>query len=336
MSLSAVAGERLSVEPMPRARAVIIQDPEATQGFKPSLVHIRAMVETGLVRLTQQASVTAAWRSLLSTNDLIGIKVYSAPGPDAGTRPLVVSSLIETLLDARISRTNLIIWDRQKADLRRAGFVELGERYGVRVEGSANAGHDEETFYSPDRPLLGQLIWGDAEFGRKGDGVGRRSFVSRLVSKGMTKIIVVTPLLNHNTLGVCGNLYSLAFGSVDNTIRFENDLFRLATAVPEIYALPVLSERVVLCVTDALFCQYEGEKSGLLHYSTALNELRFSKDPVALDVLALRDLERQRVAAGATPTHGRWQTNQVELLSNATLLELGVSDLDNIRVERVP
>ena len=204
------------------------------------------------------------------------------------------------------------------------------------IEGSANVGYEEETFYSPDRPILGQLIWGDTEFGRKGDGIGRRSFVSWLVAKGMTKIIVVTPLLNHNTLGVCGHLYSLAFGSVDNTIRFESDMFRMATAVPEIYGLPVLGERVVLCITDALICQYEGEKIGQLHYSAVLNELRFSKDPMALDALSLRDLERQRLAAGETATRGRWLTNQVELFNNAALLELGVSDLENIHVERAP
>jgi hypothetical protein len=294
------------------------------------------MVERGLTNLTAKAPVAAAWRSLVGRRDVVGIKVYSSPGPDAGTRPAVVAALIETLLEATVPPTNIIIWDRQKADLRRAGFVALGERYGVRVEGTANTDYDPDIFYSPDRPLLGQLIWGDFEFGHKGEGVGRRSFVSKLVTKETTRIIVVTPLLNHNTLGVCGHLYSLALGSVDNTIRFENDLFRLATAVPEIYGLPTLNDRVVLCITDALVCQYEGERSGLLHYSMSMNELRFSKDPVALDVLSFRDLERQRLAAGIAPTRAQTWTNQVELFNNAALLELGVSDLDNIHIERVP
>ena len=39
----------------------------------------------------------------------------------------------------------------------------------------------------------------------------------------MTKIINVTPLLNHNLAGVSGILYGLAIGSVDNTLRFELD-----------------------------------------------------------------------------------------------------------------
>lgn len=334
--LQSDAGSQAVSDPVARSRVVVVKDPDATESFRPRENRMRPMIDRGLTNLTQTASAAAAWRSLITTQDTVGIKVYSSPGPDAGTRPAVVAALIETLLEAKIPPGNILIWDRQKADLRRAGFVALGQRYSVRVEGSANSSYDEETFYAPERPVLGQLIWGDVEFGRKGEGVGRRSFVSRLVSKEMTKIVLVTPLLNHNTLGVCGHLYSLALGSVDNALRFENDLFRLSTAVPEIYGLPVLNDRVVLCITDALVCQYEGERSGLLHYSAPINELRFSKDPVALDLLSLRDLERERLAVGFAPTRGQIMTNQVELLNNAALLEIGVSDLENIRVERTP
>jgi hypothetical protein len=135
-------------------------------------------------------------------------------------------------------------------------------------------------------------------------------------------------LLNHHTAGVCGSLFSLALGSVDNTLRFETDYGRLATAIPEIYALPLLGDRVVLNIVDALICQYQGEQTTLLHYSTTLNEIRFSKDPVALDVLSNRELEKQRKAA-----HMFSKTNSLELFQNASLLELGTSDPLNIRVE---
>ena len=45
---------------------------------------------------------------------------------------------------------------------------------------------------------------------------------------------------------------SLALGSVDNSMRFELEPARIATAVPEIYALPALSDHVVLNMMDAL------------------------------------------------------------------------------------
>ena len=56
---------------------------------------------------------------------------------------------------------------------------------------------------------------------------------------------------------------------------------------------------MVLNITDALICQYEGGERGLLHYSATLNELRFSRDPVALDVLSIQELDRQRQLAHA-------------------------------------
>jgi hypothetical protein len=138
-------------------------------------------------------------------------------------------------------------------------------------------------------------------------------------------------LLNHNLAGVSGNLYSLASGSVDNFARFESDPGRLAIAVPEIYALPELSDHVVLNIVDALICQYEGGERGLLHYSATLNELRFSRDPVALDVLSIQELERQRSSSRAPAIKAA-----MELYNNAALLELGVSDPKAIQVERIP
>lgn len=289
-----------------------------------------------MMKLTGRTNTPEAWRTLVGTQDVVGIKVYCAPGSSSGTRPAVVAAIVEGLLAAKVPASNVIIWDRQKAELRLAGFVDVAERLGVRCEGAANAGFDEATFYEPERQILGQLVYGDLEFGRKGDGLGRRSYVSKLVSRSMTKIINVTPMLNHNTAGVCGHLFSLATGSVDNVLRFETATARLATAVPEIFALPALSDRVVLNVTDALICQYHGEQRSLLHYSVALNELRFSRDAVALDLLSLRELDRQRQAAQDAPTQGQSLTNYMELIQNAALLELGAGTLESIKVERAP
>lgn len=313
---------------------MVVHDPQATDAFKPDPERVRHMTRRAITNLTGRPTPAAAWASLVNPKDVVGIKVFSMPGPDSGTRPAVVASIIEGLLEAGVRNSNIIVWDRQRADLRRAGFMELAERYHVRVEGSANAGFDEQTFYSPDNPILGQLIFGDVEFGRKGEGVGRRSFVSKLLTQDITKLINVTPMLNHNSAGVTGHLYSLAFGSVDNVYRFENDLFKMSTAVPEIYALPSLSDRVILNVTDALICQYQGEHLPLLHYAKPLNELRFSTDPVALDTLSLRELEKARVTAGAKPTPGITLTNQLEVLHNASLLLLGRSDIAQIQVVR--
>jgi hypothetical protein len=311
-----------------RAHVVVVTDPTATDAFQPQPAVVQRMVRRGIMELTGKASLSAAWLSLVSTQDVVGIKVYSMPGPNSGTRPAVVAAVVEGLLAAGLPPTNIIIWDKESPYLRLAGYYDFVERYGIQVAGSAQAGYDPDAFY--DSPIMGNLVWGDLEFGKKGDSVGRKSFVSKLVSRGMTKIINIAPLLNHNLASVSGHLVSLALGSVDNLVRFENDPDRLATAVPEIYALPTLSDRVVLSITDALICQYEGRERGLLHYSTPLNQLRFSHDPVALDVLSCQELARQRRLT-STPM---LKTNP-ELYANAALLELGVADAKRIQVDTV-
>ncbi len=308
-----------------RAKVFFVQNRLATDAFEPRQDIVRQMVEIAITNLTGKSSVSAAWLSLVSTQDTVGIKVFSEPGPNSGTRPAVVVAVIQGLIAAGLPPKQIVVWDKHQTDLRLAGYFDIANRLGVRVVGSAEAGYDEKTFY--DTPLIGNLVWGDLEFGKKGEGIGRKSFVSKLVSSGMTKIINITPMMNNNEVGVFGNLFSLANGSVDNFARFDSDHDRMARAVPEIYALPSLSDRVVLNITDALICQYEGEERSLLHYSAILNELRFSRDPVALDVLSLQELDRQRQLAKAPDSK-----IDLDLYNNASLLELGVSDLKKIDI----
>ena len=324
----ASGGPNAPLPSSPTNRVVIVENANATEAFIPRLDVVRPMVDQGITKLLGTTNASAGWRQLIASNDVIGLKVYCAPGRNCGTRPELVAAVIEGLLASGFKAGNIVIWDKHRSELRRAGFVELGARYGVAVEGAADAGWDSTNFYAA--PLVGHLLYGDLEFGSKDEGAGRKSFLSKLITRRITKIIQLTPLLNHNTAGVCGNLYSLAMGSVDNTTRFELEARHMATGVPEIYALEALGDKVVLNIVDALICQYQGEDQGLLHYSIALNELRFSKDPLALDTLSLQELDWQRRAARV-----RSPTNHFELYQNAALLELGANDIASIKIERV-
>jgi hypothetical protein len=324
---AAPAEEAAENLPQGAGRIVLVENPKATHAFTPQPSVVSEMLRNGLTSITGKMPVSEAWRSLLASNDIVGIKVFSGPGRNSGTRISLVSALIETLLEAGLPSKNILVWDRRVSDLRQAGYFDLAEKYGVKVAGSQEEGYDESAFY--ETPLLGKLVYGDLEFARKGEGVGRKSFVSNLVTKKMTKIINVTPLLNHNLAGVSGILYGLAIGSVDNTLRFELDPERLNNAIPEIIALPQIGDRIVLNIVDALICQYQGEERTLLHYSAPMNQLWLSKDPVALDVLAITELENQRKKAQNPPAR-----INMGIYTNAALLDLGIADPKKIQIER--
>jgi hypothetical protein len=314
-------------------RVVVAGGDGLLDAYLPNPARVEDAFDRGLTCYTRQTTVSNAWLSLVATNDVVGIKVFSPPGPVCGTRPAVVSAIVRGLLVAGLPPANLIIWDRHEDDLRTAGYDALGRTLGVRVAGAAESGYDSNTFYLPDSPVIGQLVWGDLEFGRtnKDFAIGRKSFISKLVSRQMTKIISVAPLMNENAAGVCGHFFSLALGSVDNTRRFEGNADRLAVALPEIVALPQIGDRTVLYVTDALLSQYQGGPSGYLQFSTIHNEIWLGQDPVALDTMAAKELMLQRRLLSLPPMRANFA-----IYTNAVLLQLGENDPSRIQVEQAP
>lgn len=313
------------------ATVTVVEDPAATVAFEPDVAVVRRMVERGLNGFAGTTDTTAAWRTWVQAADVVGFKVTSAPGALSGTRLPVVRALVETLLAAGHDRGRVVIWDRRAVDLRAAGWFRLAEELGVRCVAAEDAGWSAAEFY--ESPILGRLVAGDLEFGReRQEQLGRKSHVTRLLKEELTKVVTVAPVLNHPMTALNGHLAGLALASVDNVLRFESDAAVLAEAVPEICALDSVLPRVVFGVGDGLVCQYRGADRTLLHYATPLNQLRFSRDVVALDALALEDVKRERERvklAGEKPL-------KTDLYANAAVLELGVADLKRIEVRRVP
>jgi len=314
---------------LPPVSVVVVEDAQATEFFQPRADRVRAMVARGIQEFTGKPTIAAAWLSLVGTNDTVAIKVFSSAGSVAGTRLAVVAAVVEELIEAGLPPGNLIVWDRRRDDLERAGFLTLAGRYGVRVTGAVEEGYDPATFY--ENALMGRLAVADKELGGEGGGMGsRRSHVTRLLTGRPVKVISIAPLLSSNAGGTSGHLVSLATGAVDNARRFEMNAPSLAVAAPEIYAQANLSDRVVLCLTDGLVAQYLGEEEPRLHYSTELRQLWFGRDPVALDTLALRALTLARQVGGVP----EMPLNE-ELYRNAAVMELGVCDRDRIEVKTV-
>jgi Domain of unknown function (DUF362) len=312
------------------SRVVMVHDANALFDYQPDEDVVQNMVDRGITSLAATSDVSAAWLSIVSTNDIVGIKVFSTSGEICGARPAVAAAVVHGLLNAGVPADHIIIWDKNRDDLRAAGYFALGKQLGVRVASGTTVGYDPTNFYLPDSPVIGILHYGDMEFGMKGRDIGKKSYVTKLVSHEITKIISIAPLMNNNDLGVYGQLYNVAMGSVDNTFRFEEDADRLATAVPEIYAMQSVGDKVVLNITDALLGQYEGGPNGLLQYSDVLNQLWFSRDPVALDTLAANKLKAERVAHSAAEFDFH-----TDLYTNAALLELGFNDPAKINVENI-
>ena len=304
--------------PVPSKKSLILRahDAGATLELADQEATIRQITRAAIQTYFSQASETLDWRRLISPTDRLGIKVHSQPGPLVGVSPAVVAGLVDTLLEDGIKGSQITVWDRHLHDLHKAGFQALAQEKGIRLAGAFQTGYAESITY--ENEIVGQLVWGDFEYDSTKEKSSRISHLTRLVAEEFDKIINVAPLLNHNSAGVSGLLWSLAMGSIDNSRRFQNVRSRMEIAVPEIYGTPELADRVILNLYDALICQYRGQKESLLHYSVPLNEVWVGQDAVAMDALALRVLKEERMKAGSTV-----KPHPLELLENAELLELG-------------
>ena len=91
---------------------------------KPSEAVAYEMLKSGMLYLTGESDLKAAWLRFVGPEDVIGLKVNPIAGKLLSTSHAVTQSVIKQLEEAGIPRKNLIIWDRREVDLKESGFTE--------------------------------------------------------------------------------------------------------------------------------------------------------------------------------------------------------------------
>ena len=105
----AALGQAEEAAPPPKPLIVLVEDKSALREFEVDTAKVAEMVTDGLRRLTGKPSAAAAWLSLVTPADTIGIKVNSVPGPIGGTRKAVVDAVVRGLLEARLPPEQIVI-----------------------------------------------------------------------------------------------------------------------------------------------------------------------------------------------------------------------------------
>ncbi len=275
------------------SRVVIVRDPRAVEFYTPQTERVTRMMDRAMVALTGAADAVAAWREFVKPGDVVGIKINSLPGPAMGTRHEIVNAVVDSLQRAGVAARNIIIWDRSDENLAAAGWELRESGKGPLCMGTLpNVGWDSRAFYRV--PQVGKIIWGDLEFGER--EVSERSYYSRLVTERVTKLINIPVLMDNKYVGLSGCLHNIAMGSVDNNRRFQTENLHYDAGIAELCARPPLSEKLVLNIFDALVGQYAGGPLFQPQATWTPAEIWFSRDPVALDALALAAIDKRRKA----------------------------------------
>ena len=294
------------------------------------------MVNHLVMAATGQADVAKAWASLVSPNDKIGIKISAAGGELFTTHHDVVNAIVDGLVAAGHARGSIIVWDRSLVGIKGAGYQPGADGYQLKAI-APHHGYDPKAVFTA--PLLGKLVWGDFDYkSDKGkvvplsdtENTSNVSHFSRILSSDVTKIINAPVMSNSTTNGIAGCLYNVTIPNIDNWRRFAQGTGFGAESIAVIYSNPIIAQKVVFNLMDGLTSQYgggpESQPNFALHHAT----LYASKDPVALDAVALKRLEEWRGHANFPPI-GRLAS----YVQAASQLGLGNSEANRIEVKNV-
>jgi len=274
-------------------------NPDAIRDYRTDPDVVRQMVNRLVCAVTRQSDVVAAWRSLVSPNDKVGIKISAAGGELFTTHRDIVNTIVSGLVAAGHPRGNIIVWDKSLGGIKDAGYSS-DEGYQLKSI-SPRDGYDPKAIISA--PFLGNLIWGDFEYiGNRGEipllseteNTSSTSHLANIVTHEVTKIINLPVLSDSVRNGVAGCLYNVTIPNIDNWRRFGLAPDFGASSIPDIYSDPHIGPKVVLNLMDGLLAQYAGGPESQPGYAFPFATLYASKDPVAIDSIALRQLEEWR------------------------------------------
>jgi uncharacterized protein (DUF362 family) len=332
-AIAVANGQTPPATPSPTPSVVFAShNPDAIVEYHANAKVVHAMVDRLVLSVTGQPDVAKAWASLVSPNDKVGIKISAAGGELFTTHHEVVNAIVDGLVAAGHSRNSIIVWDKSLGGIKNAGYRPGNDGYQLKAIPPRD-GYDLKAGYSA--PLLGKLVWGDLEYvgdtGKKAplsdtENTSNISHFSKIIANDVTKIINVPVMSNSETNGIAGCLYNVTLPNLDNWRRFSQGSGFGAASIAEIYSTPIVRPKVVLNLMDGLVSQYAGGPQSQPNFSVHHATLYASKDAVALDAIALQQLQKWRARSNFPPIgHAAFYVDAAG--------QMGLGNFDRSRIE---
>ena len=313
-----------------------VRNPDSIKQYKTNPHIVREMVNRLVMAVTGQSDVAKAWGSLVSPGERVGIKISAAGGELFTTHHDIVNAIVDGLAAAGHPRSSIIVWDRSLGGIKEAGYRPAVDGYQIKAI-APHDGYDAKAMLSA--PLAGKLVWGDFEYvGDTGkmplfadtDATSNVSHFSKIISSDVDKIINVPVMSVSETNGIAGCIYNMTIPNIDNWRRFAQGSRFGSGSLAEIYANPLIAKKVVFNLMDGLIAQYAGGPQPQPNYAVHHETLYASKDPVALDAIALKLLEEWRKRGSLRPVG-----SVAAYIDVANQLGLGNSATNRIEVRNI-
>jgi hypothetical protein len=305
---------------------------------------VKQMMTRGMTSLTGAPAWADAWRALFEKGDVVGIKVSPVGGPKLCSDALVLRQILDGLAQAGVGPRDVVVFNRYREEFVAAGIDKWVSNSDVRWTAASERYNETQLDmegYDPDHFMEMALIKpgenaNDAHF--------RRSYVARVVTRDVNKIINLPVLKHHQSAGVTICLKNMSHGMVNNVNRSHLTPTQNACGVfiPSVVSLPVIRQKATLHICDGVKASFHGGPGAKPAYVWEHKTMYFATDPVALDKTGWKAIDAKRASVGmasialSKPDKDSTYLNcQVEHIEFAGALGLGEFDDAKIDVKRV-
>ncbi len=302
---------------------------------------VRRMIAEGMRGMTGDKDERDAWARFFTPQDIVGLKVNCSGAPNVMTNPEIVTDVVQNLIKIGVPPKQIYIYEKFKNQMDTV-------RYEQYVPGGVNVVAAEERRGN----ILGYdpSVYVEADFFGEED---TRSFMVRLVSETLTKIINLPNMKEHRAAGVTGCLKNIAYGhfsNVDRSHRWEKT--NTDTYIGTLAAVEPIPSKTVLHIMDGLRgVWHAGPFSRDKKFRFFPKQMMFGTDPIAMDRLLIDVIDDKRKQEGAPSVFDRSKERirferEVDVQYNrfirepghikyATRFDLGVYDIDQIKINKI-
>jgi hypothetical protein len=341
------ADEKKSTDP--KSIVVISENKKAiTESYKIDSRRVREMIDEGIKALTNTKSSKEGWLEIfpnLKAKEVIGLKVNSV-NPKIPAHPQVAYAIVDSMVDAGIKQSNILIWDNLERFLTGSGYkINTSDKEGYRCYGTY---HDMSLpFKSIARsvghgpyPDLNMWLDPDATVHIKSENLVRS--YSRILSQHIDYLINVPAFKASYYAGVTIALKNM-YGTISLSEQavlgiYPSDMGEVVVKmhahnanpqIAEVNAGEALMKKTKLVVVDALMGIYEGDAhadpQGLDH------KIIISQDRVATDFTGFEIINARRKERGIAPI----TKEKAGIIWSAEKLGIGNADPKKIEVRKI-
>jgi uncharacterized protein (DUF362 family) len=266
---------------------------------------VKRMLEQGIQELTGEKSVKAAWARFVEPNDTVGIKINPSGAPACCSSPEIVREIIAGVQSAGVPARNIVVYDRYSYEIDIGSYQTLLPA-GVRILGiqdgfSDHVGYDDKVYCQAN-------FFGEWE---------TRSYMASVVSRELTKIINVPTMKDHSASGVTGCLKNLGYGTFNNVARSHQAPFSFTNPLIGVMcSVEPLRSKAVLHIMDGMRQVWHGGPlTQVSDFIFQAGTILLGTDPVAMDSIELRSIEKKRDKEGAPSV---WEHDPKSITSNGS------------------